>query len=165
MRQFLPYNDTLLTPMKVSIIFAAVCLLMLGTNSCDFTDRTTEIAFGQEFRVEYDQTVRLEDGTELRFLELKKDTRCPEDALCPYEGEAVIALVLEDDDRPGSVVELKIPGLADRHSRDRHKPEQFWEYRLTLLQLDPYPLTDHIERRFRYVATLLVEKKEGEDPG
>lgn len=139
-------------------------LAIFGFLSCVQVNSGAGITFGEQFRIEYDQTIRLEDGTEVRFLELKKDIRCPEDALCPYEGEAVILIAIERDDRLGDVFEISIPGFIDRYSRDGHIPKKYWEYRFTLLQLDPYPLPDHSEPKQRYVATLIVEKSDEEVP-
>ncbi len=149
--------------MKINV-FAIILILSFGIlyfNACTPPDRTTGIPFGQEFRIEYDHTVSLEDGTEVRFLDLKKDTRCPEDALCAYDGEAVILVAFEREDRLGDVIEVTIPGLVDRYSKQRHRQKEFWGYKITLLQLDPYPLSDHAESKFRYVAMLRVDAING----
>ncbi len=152
--------------MKINVyaIALVLSLYILQLYSCTPGDPDAGIPFGQEFRVVYDHTVSLEDGTEVRFLDLKKDTRCPEDALCAYDGEAVILVALEREDRLGDLVEVPIPGLVDRYSKQRHRQKEFWGYRITLLQLDPYPLSDHAESKFRYVATLRVDAlNEGEE--
>lgn len=152
--------------MRIKVFSAAlvVSVYVLRLYSCMPGDTGTDIAFGKQFKIEYDQKVRLEDGTEFKFLELHKDTRCPEDALCVFEGEAIIVVTLEREDQFGEVFELTIPGLVDRYSTRGHKPKEYGEYRFTLLQLDPYPFSDHSEPKHRYEATLIVEKwKEGEE--
>jgi hypothetical protein len=148
---------------KYYIFFVSLIVYMWGMFSCIPSNTGPEIQFGERFRIEYDQAVQLQDGTEIRFLELKKDTRCPEDALCAYEGEAIIAITLEHENRPGGVIELSIPGLIDIYSAERHISKSYWGYEFTLMQLDPYPLVDHSEMKQRYVATLIVGKEEGEE--
>jgi hypothetical protein len=148
---------------KYYVFFVSLIVYAWGVFSCVPSDTGNDIQFGERFRVEYDQTVRLQDGTEIRFLDLKKDTRCPEDALCAYEGEALIVIALEHDNRLGSVIELSIPGLVDVFSEKRHISKSYWGYEFTLMQLDPYPLVDQSEMKQRYVATLIVDRDEGEE--
>ncbi len=148
---------------KFYVFAVAVTLFIMGGYSCLPSDTGPEIPFGQQFRLQYDQVITLQDGTEVRFLELKKDTRCPEDALCAHDGEAIIAIAIEHEDRLGSVIELTVPGLVDLYSSGRHISKSYWGYEFTLLQLDPYPLVDHSEMKQRYVATLIVEKNEEEE--
>jgi hypothetical protein len=145
---------------KYYVFFISLIVYAWGAFSCVPSTTGNEIQFGERFRIEYDQTVRLQDGTEIRFLELKKDTRCPEDALCAYEGEAIIAIALEHENRLGSVIELSILGLIDVYSAKRHISKNYWGYEFTLMQLDPYPLVDHSEMKQRYVATLIVDREE-----
>lgn len=116
------------------------------------------MVFGTQFRIEYDQVVRLEDGTEITFLDLKKDTRCPEDAICLYDGEATILIALTRGDSPGDVLDITIPGFVDRYSREGHGIRELSNYRFTFLQLDPYPLPDYSEPKQQYVATIIVDK-------
>jgi hypothetical protein len=139
---------------KLSLLIFFVSCVPSGTGD--------EAVFGKQFRIEYDQVIRLEDGTEITFLDLKKDTRCPEDALCLYNGEATILVALAREDKIGDVLDITIPGFVDRFSREGHGTKEQWDYRFTLLQLDPYPLPDYSEPKQQYVATILVERKGGE---
>lgn len=126
--------------------------------SCVPANTGDEVVFGTQFRIEYDQVVRLEDGTEITFLDLKKDTRCPEDAICLYDGEATILIALTRGDSPGDVLDITIPGFVDRYSREGHGIRELSNYRFTFLQLDPYPLPDYSEPKQQYVATIIVDK-------
>jgi hypothetical protein len=149
--------DTTIRRIPVAVVLLA--LLMLLISACIQGDRR-EAAYGEQFRLNYDQVMILEDGNKITFLELVREARCPEDALCTWDGEAEIAVALERVDESGTVVSLTIPGFTDRYSTEKHVPETVWGYRLTLLQLDPYPQIDRSEGRRRYVATLMVEKND-----
>ncbi len=131
------------------------CIIFLF--SCVPADTRDEVVFGKHFRIEYDQVVRLVDGTEVTFLDLKRDTRCPEDAICLYDGEATILITLTRGDSLGYVFDITIPGFVDRYSREGHGIREHWNYRFTLLQLDPYPLPDYSEPKQHYVATIIVD--------
>ncbi len=144
--------------MKLYVFGASALFIIIALFSCVPIDEGEGIPFGQEFRVEYGQAVTLEDGIELTFLELKREARCPDDAICTWDGEAVIAVALGYEDELGSVIELTIPGQVDAQSREGHIYKKQRNYRLSLRQLDPYPLVDHVESKHRYVARVIVDK-------
>jgi len=148
--------------MKVSVFIVVMVLTGIGQYSCEPVE-DEGIPFGEEFRVEYGQSVTLEDGIELTFLELKRETRCPEGAVCTWDGEAVISVSMGHEDEIGSVFELSIPGHVDAQSSTGHTYKQHRDYNVSLRQLDPYPLIDHTESKHRYVARVVVEQLNEEE--
>jgi hypothetical protein len=144
----------LLRGLVVLILFA-----LISISACNHLDPGV-IAIGEVFSLNFDQSHLLEDGSSISFIQLRRDSRCPDDAICTWEGEAVIVVAVENENEndAGSIVELRIPGFIDQHSRGGHKPEIIAGYRITLLQLDPYPQIDHVETKRRYTATLIVEE-------
>jgi len=148
---------------KGYVFILLITLSLSGLSACVPVGEGVEIPFGEEFRIEYGQTVTLEDGIELKFLELKREARCPEDAICTWKGEAIIAVAIGYEDEVGTVVELEIPGNVDSFSSEGHRYKDHRSYRLSLRQLDPYPLVDHVETKHRYVARVLVEKVDDEE--
>jgi hypothetical protein len=140
------------------LLFTAVCWSIFFSG-CVQTDRHAGgREFGKTFQLAFDTSVQMEGGTEISFIQLLKDSRCPDDALCTWEGEAVIAIAVQHDRESPNVVEMKIPGYVDRYSTEGHSTFILPEFTITLLQLDPYPVIDHSQPKIAYVATLLIEK-------
>lgn len=82
------------------------------------------------------------DGHTIRFDSVLEDSRCPTDVDCVWEGRATVSLALIADDIV-SDVQLSIPGYANADSEPQDaQSATVGGYRLTLLQLDPYPAAD-----------------------
>ncbi len=108
-------------------------------------------------RISYEQTVFVEsEGLSVTFREFS-ESRCPRGAVCVWEGEGIVELVVENAD--GDVVSA-VPVI--RPGRD---PERLtWlkayalDYSITLLELEPYPDLDDPSRPEEYTALLAIEK-------
>ncbi|MEX2372572.1 MAG: hypothetical protein WD800_02100, partial [Dehalococcoidia bacterium] len=74
----------------------------------------------------------LDDGSALRFVGLVEDSRCPMDAMCIWQGQAVLAF--EIDGRPFQVTYLT-PGDAGTVSAG-----SAGFYRVVIEDVQPYPM-------------------------
>ena len=86
----------------------------------------------------------LGSGDRLRFERVVSDSRCPHDVTCIWAGEARTSLVLRGAGAQTPVA-LEIGGnrvAADtvNSGLQGFRPVSSGRYRLTLLQLDPYPM-------------------------
>lgn len=108
--------------------------------------------------IAYEQTVFVEsEGISITFREFS-ESRCPNGAVCVWEGEGLVELIFED--AWGDIVSA-LPVI--RPGRD---PERYtWlkayalDYRVTLLELEPYPdLDDPLSTPAEHTVLLDIEK-------
>ena len=103
----------------------------------------------------------LATGDRIHFYRVQTDSRCPQGLMCFWEGEASASFSLL---APGGVVmpfTLGISGdlvAADTlQSMQRFRPVTVGNYRMTLLQLDPYPKAGRDPLTVRSTALIRVE--------
>jgi hypothetical protein len=101
-----------------------------------------------EYSIPYGQAITL-PGTvfEVRFQAVLADSRCPSDVVCVWEGEGKIELGLTMGDGPTIPVELNTHGpVTTSHAG----------YTITLVALNPYPVSTRPQVLGHYVAVLRV---------
>ncbi len=111
----------------------------------------------ENIRLAYEQTVFIEsEGISITFREFA-ESRCPRGAVCVWEGEGIVELLIENS---GGDIESAL--LVIRPGRD---PERFtWlkayamDYRITLLELEPYPEIGYPSSPEEYTALLDIER-------
>lgn len=92
----------------------------------------------------------------LEFTTTEEDSRCPEDAVCIWEGRAIIRLQLNPDHPSPSEFALTIPGTVQSPYDGTHIDTL--GYRWTLRQLNPYPRSSPPPRPIVYEALLQIQK-------
>ena len=154
--------------MKVKSILAAplAAILAIGLACSDEAsvpaDRTSPgniyvSDLSGEILLAYGQTVFIEsEGISVTFREFS-DSRCPVGMHCFWEGEGIVELVVEDSQqRSENTLAVIRPG-RDPDSYTWLKAYVL-EYRITLLELEPYPDPETPARGEDYTALLQVEK-------
>lgn len=101
-----------------------------------------------EYRIPYGQEIVL-PGTAfaVRFQALLADSRCPSDVVCVWEGEGKVELGLTMGDGPTVPVELNTLGP---------RTATYAGFTITLLALDPYPVSTQPHVPGDYVVALRV---------
>ena len=114
-----------------------------------------EPQLGQEQVLAFGDTVRFEDeGLRVGFLDLKEDSRCPSDVTCIQAGRATIIMdAAHDASRLLGGVTVTIGAGEEAASAE------FQGYTITLLSLEPYPISTHETGLRDYVATVVVTKE------
>ncbi len=91
----------------------------------------------------------------LTFLEVSEDSRCPSDVVCVWEGQATVVADLSALGESLGIFDLTLRAghveVATQHAR---------QYRLTLVGLDPYPISTHQTQPQEYQVTLVISKAE-----
>ena len=125
--------------------------------SCEDSNIISQIAVLDEpFRLKLGQAKILHsENLIVGFGELVGDSRCQEDVVCVWEGEARIKLYLLKPAQDTTFLLLKIPGFITAESK-RHVSTDTLDYRFTLQQLDPYPNTSRQSRLSDYEALLVI---------
>jgi hypothetical protein len=95
--------------------------------------------------VAYGESVTLPDGSVLEFVEVVEDSRCPADAMCIWQGRAVVAFEMNGE-------RFKVAFLGEPAS------VEVGEYTVTVHEVQPYPLASQPTEHSEYVVTVSVSK-------
>jgi len=129
------------------------CALFLSHAACggESPAAPKPARLGQPFELASGETA-LVGGADLRvtFNSVKEDSRCPSGAACIWEGDGVARISVVQDAREGSSIEL--------HTNARFSTnDTYGSYRITLVDLAPYPKVNQTIDAKSYVARLEVE--------
>jgi hypothetical protein len=111
----------------------------------------------EDILVSYGQTVFVEsEGISMTFREFS-ESRCPRGVTCVWEGEGIVELVLENE--AGETVSA-LPVIRPGRDPDRFTWLKAYamDYRITLLELEPYPDIDDPAQPEDYTALLDVDR-------
>jgi hypothetical protein len=132
----------------VSALLFLACQSILGPN----------IELDEPFELGFNESKILDDDDlRVEFSQLLEDSRCPTDVQCPWEGRARIGLFLQTP-ADSHQVTLSISGYATLTDTLAHQPVDTLGYRFTLLQLDPYPVSDQQPQNSDYIAILKISR-------
>lgn len=112
----------------------------------------TQPNLGEPFQLRVGEQAVIEGvDLDVRFVELSNDSRCPSNALilCIWEGDA--AIVVETSPKHGDALQHEL------HTNLEPTSVRVGSVRLTLQQLDPYPLGVEPIPSDQYLATFVVE--------
>lgn len=112
----------------------------------------TQPNLGEPFQLRVGEQAVIEGvDLDVRFVELSNDSRCPSNALilCIWEGDA--AIVVETSPKHGDALQHEL------HTNLEPTSVRVGFVRLTLQQLDPYPLGVEPIPSDQYLATFVVE--------
>lgn len=119
-------------------------LFVLLIGACE-TDAPVEPKLGEEFTLGYGKNITLENGAvSIAFLAVTEDSRCPEGAVCVWEGNARIVL---------SVSKNKF-GLNTTLSP---KDTTIGPFNVRLVRVNPYPKLGVQRSPEDYSVTLVVQ--------
>ncbi|MCK9486181.1 MAG: hypothetical protein M0R73_05675 [Dehalococcoidia bacterium] len=102
-------------------------------------------AWGQALVIDFGSEVTLPDGAVLGFVEVVEDSRCPADAMCAWQGRAVLAFTLD-----GERFEVEYLGEEQR--------VEVAGVRIPLRDVQPYPLASQPADAEDYEVTLVVSE-------
>jgi len=155
--------------MKFRFLFAAplAAILAIGPSCSDKTPDPvgrgalpTDINvpdLSENILVAYEQTVFVEsEGISVKFKDFS-ESRCPKGAVCVWEGEGIVELLIENAE--GEVASA-LPVIRPGRDPDRFTwlKAYVMDYRITLISLEPYPDLDNPSEPEEYTALLDIEK-------
>jgi hypothetical protein len=124
--------------MQINYLAAVVASFALAACASNSGLPTEPVVYSQSeaadsIRIRVGQTVVVE-GVKVRFGAVESDSRCPIDAVCVWEGDAVSVFVVEQNcDCRSPAFELKL------HTTLQPKSGTAYGFKVELLQLSPYP--------------------------
>ncbi len=126
--------------------------------SCESSVLNSVIQLDEQFWLKLDESkLLLSEQLEIGFDKVFTDSRCPEDVICIWEGAAEIELWLLKSSIDTTFVGATVSGYVTAES-PHHVSVDTIDYRITLLQLDPYPNTARERRLSDYRALLTISK-------
>jgi hypothetical protein len=138
-------------PLHLAVIGATLALAACASSRLP----TDPVVYSQaeaadSVRINVGQTVVVE-GIRIRFRAVENDSRCPIDAVCVWEGDAVASLVVEQNcDCRSPAYELKL------HTTLEPKSGIAYGVRVELLRLSPYPSASSPIRQDAYRAWIRI---------
>jgi hypothetical protein len=128
----------------------ATLAVALGCLASPAPIKTVKLA--HDFILKVGESALIEgEALEVGFVEVAADSRCPKDARCVWEGDAVLTLCLRKAGAPKRVIELHTS------SKEKDSPNDSG-YQVTLLGLDPKPVSSGGNAQADYVATLRIDR-------
>lgn len=134
-------------------ITAALIILLFVNCASEFNPVGTnpDVPLGTAFTIKPGEIASvMGEKLTVQFTAVPEDSRCPEDVECVWSGNARVGVRLIKTDAGEQAVELNThldPQAADYQS-----------YRISLVALDPQPVSDGTIKDTAYRATLLIEK-------
>lgn len=144
--------------MKIKHFAVVVASLVIGACASNNTLPTEPVVYSQaeaadSVRVRVGQTIVVE-SIKVRFNAVESDSRCPMDAICVWQGDAVTNFTVEqncDCDTPA--FELKL------HTSLQPKSGTAYGFRLELLNLQPYPMASLPTKQDSYYAWIRLTRQ------
>jgi len=138
-------------PLAALLTLASGChLLDRRGDNADAPDAPVPTRVGTTFEVAEGQSVALDDSDySLSFVSVTQDSRCPADAMCVWQGEA---LVVVGPSHPTMRFRPDTLTSAPRSGTPRTGSLRVGPYVLRLKELHPYPLASQ-PRKTPYRAT------------
>lgn len=108
----------------------------------------------EQFAVPIGQTVTLQnEGLSIRFDSVPMDCRCPNGAVCIWQG--YIEVILQATDSEKRSAEIRLSTL----NGDQNVIASFFSYNIELLGLIPHPVVDRQTDTTAYQVLLIVKKQ------
>jgi hypothetical protein len=128
-----------------------VCLLALAGCFKAGSPLSPTVALDSPFELKVGASAVAPGGLTIRFDAVTSDSRCPMDAMCVQQGEAVLVMTLDRQSMPVAQGEW-------RTTPDNFEV-RYSKYAITLKGLMPYPQASNPTAPGDYVATLVVSER------
>ena len=142
--------------MKRLLLISILILTSCGDDSIVPPDwegeATIQLKVGQSLSLFEDNPL------EVGFEEVLQDSRCPLDVFCFWEGVAELRLWLLTNGRDSVFITSRIYGYVTAADTAAHKSIDTIGYRVTTMQLDPYPKLDVPTEQSSYKVLIRISK-------
>ena len=135
--------------------FLLTCFSLLGYihhQNVYIADTETSITarLGQAFDIKVGQEASISSQQlTLKFLSVSEDSRCPQGTICMWEGNGKVNIELTSTGQTSYVVELNTAVSLKSEAT-------YQDYKISLLDLQPYPSAGSTIQQSEYVATVRV---------
>lgn len=138
-----------------------VVVLVIGASSQGHASQVGAHTVGELLWLDFGQTAIVElDSLKITFRDVISDSRCPLEENCSWEGKADIIFSLRKPGWHSFLVTAHIYGYVWKADTARHVTVDTLGYRITLMQLDPYPQSDTTFQDSSYTALVSLSRTE-----
>ena len=136
-------------------LFLLTCFSLLGyihlhEKHIPATETSITASLGQAFDIKVGQEVSISSHQlTLKFLSVSEDSRCPQGTICMWEGNGKVNIELTPTGQTSYVVELNT-------ARPLESEATYLTYKISLLDLQPYPSAGSTIQQSEYIATVRV---------
>lgn len=133
-------------------LLASVMVAAMAAAGCgDSPSAPGDVPYGEQFNLKIGESIRVgSDGVGVTFEAVKSDSRCPIDAICIQNGDAVAAVRFDLDGRT----------LRRDLNTERGTSEVVLDrYSVRVVSLQPYPRSDRPTPPAEYVAQLQLNRR------
>jgi len=135
--------------MLKNVLLLTVAVFCLGNSSCDLVSLGNQFNFNVPFQLSVNEIIQSADGKlKIAFMEVLRDSRCPEDVVCITAGNAEILLGIDTGNAQMEITLNTTDGTREQSVND-------WVIRL--LELQPQTRSDRTIESGDYTVTLQVE--------
>ena len=136
---------------KIIVLVLAIVIGFLGgqttLDTASGLSQTHTPVPGVPFEIQVGDSAQITNGVKITILNVE-DSRCPADALCVWQGEAKISInVIKDSQDLGNFV---LSTLEEKST------QRFNNFKIKLVEVQPYPYSNKEIMLSDYVITLLV---------
>jgi hypothetical protein len=126
---------------KLSALFFSVLFVMfLSSFSCREIIHDPAGISTNPFTINYGNSAYLDNmGICVQFFEVLDDSRCPDLAMCVWEGKADVKLSVSMAKQNQSIITLRINGHVKESDINEHITLDALGHKFALMNLDPYP--------------------------
>lgn len=128
--------------------FAFALFALVSIFSC----KKELMVLGKKHTLKYKDTATLSRGSMFVQIEDIVDSRCPENAVCFWEGEAVVTFLVSDETIPYTV-EI---AMSNEEPAETTFTTTTGDYKMTLEKVEPYPTSTNINLN-EYSVNIILE--------
>jgi len=115
-------------------------------------DEPVKVKLATQFQLKAEQTAILEsENIKMKFLNVTRDSRCPSDVACVWEGQVTILVNIKQNDQ-----DLGNFKLTQIGGQEKLAVQNFVGQKIELIEVNPYPKSTENIQLSDYVATLVV---------
>jgi hypothetical protein len=137
------------------LLLLLICFSLIGcTHNSDGSIPDTEtpitVSLGEAFNIKVGQVATVSSQQlSLTFLSVSQDSRCPKGAHCIWEGNGKVIIQLTSQGQKAVTIELNTATSLPSEAT-------YLSYKISLLDLQPYPLEGSAIQQFEYRATVSI---------
>ena len=135
--------------------FLLTCLSLFGyihhhDGYVSAAETSISASLGQAFDIKVGQKASISfQQLTLKFLSVSEDSRCPQGTICMWEGNGKVNIEVTATGQTSHVVELNTAMSLESEATYR-------TYKISLLDLQPYPSAESTIQQSEYIATVRV---------
>ena len=132
-----------------NLFYAFTTLLLFTAAQCQ---KKAVFPLGEEFQLKVTERKTCDCGDlDIKVLQVKEDSRCPEFTNCVWEGQAIVEFALNNDEK--APMELIL-----RKGHPQLGRKIIGDYSYTITKVDPYPKSGVKTQEEEYVISLRIDK-------